>query len=90
MPPVRFYIPTSHYDRVMSYLQKRCKEEYVAQSAYIANLVMKDYHNNINTVEATGLQYTVDITNNTMSIEIPPQVREILNLKEKTVLVNLK
>ena len=90
MPQVLFSIPTKSYDRVMDYLDRQAKKNYISRSAYINQLVMRDYHLNNNTVSGTGLQYDVDITSNTMTLHLPPEMMEILGLKQKTVLVDLK
>ena len=90
MPREYFSIPPKVYKRIMDYLKHRAQEERISRSRYLFELVMKDYERNINTVEAMGMQYDVDVVNRTMKLHIPAEVREILGLRYKTVLVNLK
>ena len=90
MPKEYFSIPSAVYKRVSDYLKRRAQQERISRSRYIFELVMKDYERNINTVEAQGMPYDVDVVNRTMKLHIPAEVREILGLRYKTVLVNLK
>ena len=85
-----FNIPQRFFPRMEAYLDKQAQRNYISRSAYIASLVMRDYHQNTNTVSGVGLQYDVDISCNTMTIHLPPEMVEIMGLKQKTVLVDLK
>ena len=90
MARVYFHIPEKFFPRVNKYLENQAKRNYQNVSQYVNSLVMRDYHLNTNTVSGVGLQYDVDITTNTMTIQLPPEMVEILGLKQKTVLVDLK
>lgn len=76
--------------RLINYVEKKAKDQFITKSKVVANLISKDYYLNHTTIESGGLPYEVDLTNNTMTIELPQPLIDALHLTENLIKVNLK